>query len=110
MPDRPKTDTEFKQAYAKVAAAAGLTKDQAVRIYAFETGGNGNHDGGRPASSRPHTDARAISAAMGYKQLLTTNSVELVAEAGDGFVAALEKAAEDASGRSARRSITRSRC
>ncbi len=26
------------------ASAAGLTREQAVRVYAFETGGNGNHD------------------------------------------------------------------
>ncbi len=30
--------------YARVAAAAGLTREQAVRIYAFETGGNGGYD------------------------------------------------------------------
>ena len=44
VPDRPKTEQEFKQAYAKAAAAAGLTREQAVRIYAFETGGNGDYD------------------------------------------------------------------
>ena len=44
VPDRPKTEAEFKQAYAKAAKAAGLTREQAVRIYAFETGGNGEYD------------------------------------------------------------------
>src|SRR5262249_7503868 len=39
-PDRP-DEISFKRAYARVAAAAGLTKDQVVRIYAFESGGNG---------------------------------------------------------------------
>ena len=34
----------FKRAYARVASAAGLTREQAVRVYSFETGGNGNHD------------------------------------------------------------------
>ena len=29
---------------ARVAQAAGLTREQAVRVYSFETGGNGNHD------------------------------------------------------------------
>ena len=43
-PQRPQSEVEFKRAYARVAAAAGLTRDQAVRVYAFETGGNGNHD------------------------------------------------------------------
>ena len=44
VPQRPNSDIEFKRAYAKAAAAAGLTRDQTVRIYAFETGGNGTYD------------------------------------------------------------------
>ena len=43
-PQRPASEVEFKRAYARVASAAGLTREQAVRVYAFETGGNGNHD------------------------------------------------------------------
>src|SRR6266481_6541535 len=43
-PQRPASEIEFKRAYARVAAAAGLTREQAVRVYSFETGGNGNHD------------------------------------------------------------------
>src|SRR5438309_786916 len=43
-PQRPASELEFKRAYARVAAAAGLTREQAVRVYSFETGGNGNHD------------------------------------------------------------------
>jgi hypothetical protein len=92
-PERPKTDTEFKQAYAKVATAAGLTRDQAVRIYAFETGGNGTYDG-QAGIVGNRKDARPISPAMGYNQLLSTNTVSLLAEHGDKFVAALEKSAE----------------
>ena len=30
---------EYKRAYAQLATAAGLSKDQVVRIYAFEAGG-----------------------------------------------------------------------
>ena len=41
-PQQPANDIEFKRAYARVASAAGLTREQAVRVYAFETGGNGN--------------------------------------------------------------------
>jgi hypothetical protein len=37
--------------------------------------------------SRHQSRARAISTALGYNQLLTTNSVELLAEKGDQFVA-----------------------
>jgi len=43
-PIRPKSEIAYKKAYAKVAAAAGLTRDQAVRVYAFEAGGNGKYD------------------------------------------------------------------
>jgi hypothetical protein len=92
-PDRPKSDADFKQAYAKVAAAAGLTKDQAVRIYAFETGGNGTYDG-QAGIVGNRKAARPISPAMGYNQLLSTNTVSLLAEHGDKFVAALTKSAE----------------
>ena len=66
----------------------GLTREQAVRVYSFETGGNGNHDMQSGLSaSRP--GSRAISTAVGYNQLLTTNSVELLAEQGQDFVRAL---------------------
>src|SRR6202163_2495860 len=43
-PQRPADEVEFKRAYARVASAAGLTREQAVRVYSFETGGNGKHD------------------------------------------------------------------
>src|SRR5713101_7752911 len=44
VPQRAQSEIAFKRAYAKAAAAAGLSKDQVVRIYAFETGGNGTYD------------------------------------------------------------------
>ena len=92
-PQRPTDEVEFKRTYARVASAAGLTREQAVRVYSFETGGNGNHDMQSGLSaSRP--GSRAISTAIGYNQLLTTNSVELLAEQGHEIVHALtEKAA-----------------
>jgi hypothetical protein len=92
-PQRPATEAEFKRAYARAAASAGLTREQAVRVYSFETGGNGNHDMQSGLSaSRP--GSRAISTAVGYNQLLTTNSVELMAEQGPELTRALmEKAA-----------------
>jgi len=87
-PQRPAGELEFKRAYARAASAAGLTREQAVRVYSFETGGNGNHDMQSGLSaSRP--GSRAISTAIGYNQLLTTNSVELLAEQGPEFVRAL---------------------
>jgi hypothetical protein len=88
-PRRPQNEIEFKRAYAQVAAAAGLTKEQAVRIYGFEASGNGAYDVQAGLEyNRP--GARAITTALGYNQLLSTNSVELMAESGGKFVAALE--------------------
>jgi hypothetical protein len=89
-PERPANDLEFKRAYARFASAAGLTREQAVRVYAFETGGNGTH-----ASQSGFHGSRAISTAIGYNQLLTTNTVELLAEQGPEIVKVLnEKAAQ----------------
>jgi hypothetical protein len=96
-PQRPTTEGDFKRAYARFAARAGLTREQAVRVYAFETGGNGSHDMQAGLSSwRP--GARAISTAIGYNQLLTTNSVELIAEQGPLFVKLLTQRAAALSG------------
>jgi hypothetical protein len=94
-PQRPASEMEFKRAYARVASAAGLTREQAVRVYAFETGGTGNYD---VQSGIEHGGTRAISTAMGYNQLLTTNSVELIAEQGPEFVRALTAKAAELSG------------
>ena len=88
-PRRPQNEIEYKRAYARVAAAAGLTKEQAVRIYGFEASGNGGYDVQAGLEyNRP--GARAITTALGYNQLLTTNSVELMAESGGKFLAFLE--------------------
>jgi hypothetical protein len=73
----------------------GLTREQAVRVYSFETGGTGNYD---VQSGIEHGGTRAISTAIGYNQLLTTNSVELVAEQGPGLVSALAAKAAQLSG------------
>jgi hypothetical protein len=86
VPDRPRSEAEFKNAYARAASAAGLTRDQAVGVYAFETGGNGAYD--TQAGVTP-TRARAISPALGYNQLLSTNTVSLLAEYGNRYLAAL---------------------
>jgi hypothetical protein len=94
-PQRPSSELEFKRAYARVALAMGLTREQAVRVYSFETGGTGNYD---VQSGIEHGGTRAISTAIGYNQLLTTNSVELVAEQGPGLVNALVAKAAQMSG------------
>jgi len=95
-PQRPASEVEFKRAYARYALAAGLTREQAIRVYSFETGGNGNYDMQSGLSSRP--GSRAISTAIGYNQLLTTNSVELLAEQGHEFIKELTARAATASG------------
>jgi hypothetical protein len=92
-PQRPANDIDFKRAYGRFASASGLTREQAVRVYAFETGGNGKHD-----SQSGFRGTRAISTAIGYNQLLTTNSVELLAEQGPLFIRVLGERTAQASG------------
>jgi hypothetical protein len=89
VPQRPRSEIEFKRAYVQVASAAGLTKDQIVRVYGFEAGGNGTYDV-QAGLEYPRSGAQAISTALGYNQLLNTNSVELLAEDGDQFIKALK--------------------
>jgi hypothetical protein len=92
-PQKPASEVDFKRAYARVASAAGLTREQAVRVYSFETGGNGNYDMQSGLRS-----GRAISTAIGYNQLLTTNSIELIAEQGNEFIRELTQRAAQLSG------------
>jgi len=87
-PRTPQSESEFKRAYAKVALAAGLNTEQIVRIYSFEAGGNGEYD--VQAGRERDKQARAITTALGYNQLLATNSVEIIAESGDTFVKSLQ--------------------
>ena len=97
VPDRPASDFDFKRAYAKAALAAGLTREQIVGVYAFETGGNGTYDS--QAGLVPYRPgARAISPAVGYNQLLSTNTVSLLAEDGNNFLQALRQKAKGLSG------------
>ena len=96
VPQQPQSEIEYKRAYARVAAAAGITRDQAVRIYAFESSGNGKYDV-QAGLEYPRPGAQAISTALGYNQLLSTNSVELLAEKGDQFIKALQAKATGSS-------------
>src|SRR5262249_50905772 len=77
--------------------AAGLTRDQVVRIYAFETGGNGTYDV-QAGLTHPRPGAKAISPAIGYNQLLSTNSVSLLADHGDQFIKVLRRQAGELTG------------
>jgi hypothetical protein len=95
VPQRPPSELDFKRAYAQAASAAGLTRDQIVGVYTFETGGNGTYDMQAGVSAtRPH----AISPAIGYNQLLSTNSVSILAESGTRLLAALRQKAKTATG------------
>ncbi|KYK45866.1 hypothetical protein [Bradyrhizobium sp. 191] len=94
-PQRPSSELEFKRAYARYALANGLTREQAVRVYSFETGGTGSYD---VQAGIEHGGKRAISTAMGYNQLLTTNSVELLAEQGHELIRALSEKVARTSG------------
>ncbi len=89
VPDAP-TDADFKRAYAAAAQQAGIEKSQAVRIFGFEAGGNGRYDV-QAGLEAPGSKRRAISTALGYNQLLTTNTISLLAEHGERFVDALRE-------------------
>jgi hypothetical protein len=88
IPRFPQSETEFKRAYAKAALAAGLTREQIVRIYGFEATGNGSYD--IEAGLEYNKHGRAITTALGYNQLLATNSVEILAEKGPEFITKFE--------------------
>jgi hypothetical protein len=92
VPDRPDSEFEFKRAYAQAALTAGLTKEQVIGIYAFETGGHGSHDT-QAGLLFDKPGARAISPALGYNQLLSALSISLVSEYGDRIVATLQRKA-----------------
>ncbi len=87
-PQLPQSDDQFKRAYARTALAAGLTREQVVRIYGFEATGNGSYD--VEAGREYNKHARAITTALGYNQLLATNTVEIVAEDGNHFLGDLQ--------------------
>jgi len=96
VPRFPQSEIEFKRGYAKVALAAGLTREQIVRIYGFEATGNGSYD--IEAGLEYNKHGRAITTALGYNQLLATNSVEILAEKGDEFIKQFESKSAITSG------------
>lgn len=96
VPEKPKSELEYKRAYARTAVAAGITKDQAVRIYGFEAGGNGEYD--VQAGLETHRKgAKPISTALGYNQLLVANSIGLLSAHGQEIAKALDRRAASAS-------------
>lgn len=97
VPERPAKQVDYQRAYVQAALDAGLTAEQCVNIYAFESGGNGGYDV-QAGLEYGTPGAYAISTALGYNQLLNTNSVEMLAEAGGEFVQSLRKKMKDAHG------------
>jgi hypothetical protein len=80
----PTTEREFKRRYAQEALAVGLTKDQVVRIYALETGGQGTYD--MQSGINPITkQGKPISSALGYAQLLHANSTSEFVKYGESW-------------------------
>lgn len=84
------SEREFKLRYAEEASALGLSKEQVVRVYALETGGNGTYD--MQAGIHPvKKTGRAISSALGYAQLLDANSINELARSGGTFITLLNR-------------------
>jgi len=88
VPQRPRSEIEYKRTYARIASAAGLTRDQAVRVYGFESGGNGEYD--VQAGLEYSKNRRAISTALGYNQLLTANTIDILSRKGAAWIKRLE--------------------
>jgi len=77
-------EREFKRLYARESLRVGLTKEQVVRVYALETGGQGGYDtlSGINPVTRQGTPK---SSALGYAQILHANSIGAAAKHGDEF-------------------------
>ncbi len=79
------SEAEYKRRYAREALAHGLTRDQIVRVYSLETGGQGTYDmqsGINPVTRK----GKPISTAIGYAQLLGANTVGELGTYGSRFV------------------------
>ena len=90
------SEHEFKRRYAQEALRLGMTKQQVVRVYALETGGNGTADtqsGVNPVTKK----GRPISSALGYAQLLHANTIGELVTSGDEFIARLKRMAASTS-------------
>jgi len=83
-------EREFKRHYAEEAMSLGLSKEQVVRVYALETGGDGTAD--MQAGVSPTTKkGKPISSALGYAQLLHANTIGELVKHGDNFVKRLQR-------------------
>lgn len=88
-------ESAFRRRFVAEALAAGLTKDQVVRVYTLETSGNGTY--GQISGTHPVTGkGKPISSAIGYVQLLHANSIGTLASHGRKLITRLAKRAETA--------------
>ncbi len=84
------SEAEFKRRYAMEAVSLGLGKEQVVRVYALETGGDGTAD--MQAGINPITKkGKPISSALGYAQLLHANTIGELVKHGDNFIKRLQR-------------------
>jgi hypothetical protein len=87
------SERDFKRSYAIEALKVGLSKDQVVRVYALETGGQGTFD--MQSGINPITrQGKPISSALGYAQLLHANTTGELVKHGDAFARRLVAMAE----------------
>jgi hypothetical protein len=96
---RPTVSAERDRVQARLCqggACGGFDSRPDVRIYGFEATGNGSYD--IEAGLEYNKHGRAITTALGYNQLLATNSVEILAEKGDEFVKQVQSKSALASG------------
>ena len=94
-PKTPTTEMDYKRAYARAAITAGISKEQAVRIYGFEAGGNGSYDVQAGLESKK-PGAKPISTALGYNQLLIANTIGILSEHGSAMADTLQDRAKAA--------------
>lgn len=94
-PKTPATEMDYKRAYARAVLAAGIAKEQAIRIYGFEAGGNGLYDVQAGLESK-RPGAKPISTALGYNQLLIANTIGILSEHGSAMVEKLQDRAKAA--------------
>ncbi|MEL6299301.1 MAG: hypothetical protein AAFQ45_12100 [Pseudomonadota bacterium] len=79
------SERTFKIRYASEALRLGLTKSQVIRVYALETGGIGTAD--MVAGIHPiRKTGRPISSALGYAQLLSANTLNMLQKHGKRFM------------------------
>lgn len=96
-PERPSNESEFMSTYVNAAREIGLTREQLVSIYAFETGGDGTHDL-QSGMIKGKENARPVSTAIGYNQLVATATVSLMWEYGSDIAQELRQKAQTVSG------------